>query len=374
MARAPIAPIALPMLLCLVSGAAGHGAMVAPLSRNAIDRFLHADVNASGRHLQHCGCANATTGKCRNGQACFWYSQGCTIGCPSCDNVTGRMQTDLCGLGKRATLNDPLHRSVNRAAAAGSDLDVYKHNPWRAPGTAPVVDACGMAGGSPGDQWMPEWGFFTDTTYAKKGDLGTHLPEVKTATVWRAGSVHEAVWQVEANHGGGYQYRLCPKTEAITEACFQMHPLPFAGSQFVQLSNGTRFDVKPTYVSDGTSPAGSTWALNPIPARCLSGKCHEGKQCTPPEPGNPDQTPCDDTPEPAFEPPCPEGSQPGLCSGNQPSEWMAAAVVDTIQVPKGLPPGEYVLGWRWDCEATAQVWSNCADLTIVAADSPDFVV
>ena len=28
----------------------------------------------------------------------------------------------------------------------------------------------------------------------------------------------------------------------------------------------------------------------------------------------------------------------------------------------------YVLGWRWDCEATAQVWSNCADVTLVAQD------
>jgi hypothetical protein len=27
--------------------------------------------------------------------------------------------------------------------------------------------------------------------------------------------------------------------------------------------------------------------------------------------------------------------------------------------------GKYVLGWRYDCEATAQVWSNCADITLV---------
>ena len=37
---------------------------------------------------------------CDNAQACYWYQQGCTIGCPTCDHVSGRVQVDLCGLGK----------------------------------------------------------------------------------------------------------------------------------------------------------------------------------------------------------------------------------------------------------------------------------
>ena len=28
----------------------------------------------------------------------------------------------------------------------------YQHNPWAAPGSAPVADACGLAGGSPSRQ------------------------------------------------------------------------------------------------------------------------------------------------------------------------------------------------------------------------------
>ena len=40
------------------------------------------------------------------------------------------------------------------------------------------------------------------------------------------------------------------------------------------------------------------------------------------------------------------------------------AVKDLLQVPAGLKAGKYVLGWRMDCEATAQVWSNCADITL----------
>jgi hypothetical protein len=33
------------------------------------------------------------------GQAAFWYSQGCFIGCPECDHVSGRRQTDICKKG-----------------------------------------------------------------------------------------------------------------------------------------------------------------------------------------------------------------------------------------------------------------------------------
>ena len=58
----------------------------------------------------------------------------------------------------------------------------------------------------------------------------------------------------------------------------------------------------------------------------------------------------------AFPPPC-DG-----CKGSN----HARAIRDLVKIPKDLAPGKYVLGWRWDCEATAQVWSNCADITVVA--------
>lgn len=70
--------------------------------------------------------------KCANGQAAFWYSQGCFIGCPTCDDESGRRQTDLCGLGKQQTLTDPKYWSLNRDAEPLSELDIYRHNPWRA--------------------------------------------------------------------------------------------------------------------------------------------------------------------------------------------------------------------------------------------------
>merc|ERR1712060_1036511 len=45
------------------------------------------------------------------------------------------------------------------------------------------------------------------------------------------------------------------------------------------------------------------------------------------------------------------------------------AIQDSLKVPTNIPAGEYVLGWRWDCEATSQIWSSCADITIVESDS-----
>ena len=51
--------------------------------------------------------------------------------------------------------------------------------------------------------------------------------------------------------------------------------------------------------------------------------------------------------------------------------WLARlrdniTIYDQLRVPDTLPPGEYVLGLRWDCETSAQVWQSCADVTITA--------
>ena len=71
-----------------------------------------------------------------------------------------------------------------------------------------------------------------------------------------------------------------------------------------------------------------------------------------------------------FDPPCYDTYLPtnnsdrllpfGLCSG----EWLTSVTTyDYLKVPD-VPPGEYVLSFRWDCEASAQVWQSCADITI----------
>ena len=45
---------------------------------------------------------------------------------------------------------------------------------------------------------------------------------------------------------------------------------------------------------------------------------------------------------------------------------VLAEIVDRIKIPAGLKPGDYVLGWRWDCEESNQIWASCSDITIVA--------
>ena len=115
-------------------------------------------------------------------------------------------------------------------------------------------------------------------------------------------------------------------------------PLEFVGSQALRWGGpgGEMENITGTYVTEGTLPKGSTWAMDPIP-------CDMG--C----PGCPGWT---------FEPRCKE--TPGC--GN----WMNGSrsdtdtnhcrctggttynmeIVDYVMIPEHLPSGEYVLGKR----------------------------
>ena len=37
---------------------------------------------------------------------------------------------------------------------------------------------------------------------------------------------------------------------------------------------------------------------------------------------------------------------------------------DNVKVPADIPGGDYVLSWRWDAEASPQIWSGCANVFI----------
>jgi len=278
-----------------------------------------------------------------------WFSNGCTIGCDKCDGLPANPNTKCrCNRCMNATVNDPKLRTYNRKAAAGSAEDIYKFNPWRAPGFAPVLDSCGMAGGGPKESCGE--GKYATTEFARQGDLGSNvLPPQPTGITWKAGNIVTAKWSIRANHGGGYQYRLCPATESLTEECFMRTPLPFASNttQILELVDAT-IQIPGKYVSEGTRPVGSTWAMNPLPY------------------SNP-------TSPPEFDPPCHEyvdhtKGDTGRCSGRDPYMTL---IVDKLVVPATIKPGSYVLSLRWDCEKSAQVWTNCADIHI---DGPDAVV
>eukprot|EP00928_Gymnodinium_smaydae_P057979 TRINITY_DN41202_c0_g1_i1.p1 TRINITY_DN41202_c0_g1~~TRINITY_DN41202_c0_g1_i1.p1 ORF type:complete len:381 (+),score=39.91 TRINITY_DN41202_c0_g1_i1:46-1188(+) len=362
-------------------GVAGHGAVISPRSRNSVDFLV--GVNVPAHWPSDRECTNITGGPCNNGQAAFWYSQGCFIGCPECDHLSGRIQKDLCGLGKQGTL-DPKYRTLNRNSTAGSPEDIYKHNPWRAPGQAPVADACGLAGGTPWKAEVSEAGVYTKTKYAEHGMKGTLLKPLEDgvkAAQWTIGGQAEVTWQVENNHGGGYSWRLCPADEPLTEACFQRHQLDFVqDGQGIVFKNGTVMPVQGTFITEGTYPVGSMWSMLPIPPDWLGPRCLPGPNdtastpnaCEPwenhnvdgpckPCPGTPgsDCSRCDNGPTPSFPAPYPHVVG---CDHSH-------AIKDVVKVPSDLKPGKYILGWRWDCEASAQVWSNCADIELVAADA-----
>ena len=103
------------IVVLALPGARGHGAIVFPKSRNAADGALSpwkdwywkpgmtengtdANVGSFSESGNHTEASYAS-----NGQACFWFSNGCTIGCDSCDgtnNHPGHGQQEFLYKGK----------------------------------------------------------------------------------------------------------------------------------------------------------------------------------------------------------------------------------------------------------------------------------
>eukprot|EP00965_Chrysotila_dentata_P218692 6190716-Pleurochrysis_carterae.AAC.1 len=80
------------------------------------------------------------------GLSCQWFSQGCTIGCGACTGDHTHKSGSVCNRTMAPTLPDvPKYRTFNRARKDPRG-DWTAAHPWRAPGHAPVYDACGVAG------------------------------------------------------------------------------------------------------------------------------------------------------------------------------------------------------------------------------------
>lgn len=360
----------------------------------------------------------ATAGTClgedptkipQNG-TCLWFNDGCMIGCNRCDGNARTQGKTGCNSSQpmEPTLPDRFRswpdETMPHPARHGScghvtesTDDFMKYHPWRAPGFAPVESSCGLAGG----YYTPMNGFPGNGGYPPKGVQhgmdGRHMPE-SVRTLWSRGSHQEVAVSVNANHGGGYSYRLCPKPgkfEQVTEECFQRYPLNFVGNtQWVQwgANASSRTPVTAARVSEGTNPPGSQWTRFPLPAcgGLLGGDAAGGSDVPGRVQAGPD---CNRT---QFMPPVPglfgygltqclfpdleiptaglfNGSR--LCTESEVKEvkrLFNVNFIDLVEVPPDLPLGDYLLSWRHDCEQTAQVWSACADITIT--DTPDMLV
>merc|ERR1712086_30320 len=386
----------------LVAMVTGHASMIMPPTRNSIDSTLAPWSN--GKHPatgvidpKAAPCTNGTS-PCDSGQGTFWFSQGCTIGCTHCTGNGSRIANfNHCpGTSIQPTLL-PKYRTANRASVPGSVADVFKYNPWRAPGEAPVYDSCGMAGGAN----VPSTAAaeYTTTQFAKQGELGTQVLRPRpTGTIWKRGTVAYARQQSTAPHGGGYIFRLCPANESLTEECFNRVPLEFATPD----KHTLRFadskldrEINATLVTEG---GGKGWMVWPWPGGSTGDLMYvvkPGEHCFYPNntrdngegPTVPGRAYCPGCGAPRYlsDGACPcQGQYPAVnisltcpevpphagsdlrftpdpAPGHSSSSY---ALEDGLKVPLDIAAGEWVLSYRWDCEMTSQIWQSCADLTI----------
>ena len=178
-------------LLILPTTVLGHGNMVMP--KNWFD--TNGDIGWGDGVACRAGSKLNITGA-NNPKACFWFTNNTFI--PGPETLPREMRTYHDGLVQAA------HGYVPPFP------DIYARNPWRSPGTAPIFSPCGVAGGNPhgcpvgappGNCIGGGYGYGPKAEHFRFPGLVT--------TDWQIGSSAEVAWTINANHGGGYSYRLC---------------------------------------------------------------------------------------------------------------------------------------------------------------------
>jgi len=352
-----------------------------------------------------------------------WFSQGSEIGCAAATGENcGLSGAPCCEEHMQPTLTDPdqlTHQLFPKTASSlylrGTEKNVstnpllsknpllttFQFNPWLAPGHAPVANSCGILGGWQYDESSRDYVAGPGDGYSnfkdgKGGPTNAHMPDPNMAVpagtggdvvlqadinrriqeaqgkkyatndnpVWKAGSQQKVSYSIFANHGGGFQYRICPidylRNGNLDEGCFVA--LEFVGEtswfEYYDLSNETDVSIPFTSVrvndanTNGVLPKGSTWTQIGLPS------CQDetSKICESPD----------------FENEVSKQGIYGWIMGNPSSLSPALAeivqsggfeIADKIQVPEGLS-GDYVFSWRWDSEQTPQVWTQCSIVTI----------
>jgi len=212
--------------------------------------------------------------------------------------------------------------------------------------------------------------------------MGPSVGPKVTPPRWPRGTQQVTAFNMYANHGGGYIYMLCKRTEFLQcrtdhlsepirsstreqqDAylkciwdCFESHVLDFADSQWLEYQEQKDMNVTMKPSNREGLPSQSTWRWIPIPDTTQitgggDGMCSWDAV----DSFSNDAVKLRFTEDFGAENVCDTGPKV-----HNPNNWQ---VKDKIILPDNLPVGEYLLSWRWDCYMADQIWSNCADVEI----------
>jgi hypothetical protein len=254
----------------------------------------------------------------------------------------------------------PLLPNYMRTMAGGHTVEIsggFAATPASAPGRSQVSSPCGLMGGTlegtmNAIKRLQSEGYdFSNLNEAEARRKGygrdSRSSDFKDvlSTKWVQGSLVEVGFGINANHGGVYSYRLCRRSDNLldlTEECFQAGILPFHGSQQWYQFGANSSHRRPLTAQRWKDPSsGAQWTRLPIPS-CSN---HDGQSCD----------------GPMFDPPY------GIYGygGDGIMDGFQVNVVDKLQLPADVLPGDYVLSFRYDVEDGGQVWLQCANVNVV---------
>jgi len=299
-------------------------------------------------------------------------------------------------------LSIPLETSTNHFAIASYGIidkaffnGDHSETPWKQPGHFNYELARDLISGYPqtlhpcgcnaGD--IENCAGVIDATGFGETTLGTTV----TPPIWAKGSHQETAWNAWVNHAGGHIYMMCKKTDfdscrdtklpanpaLATQAekdsylecvwnCFESHTLEWASTHDNAWAQKLQFqDDKCAYVTmtpeTKVGKDGHLWRYTPIPDSLQVTNGGEGK-CTWDSAVSFSNVKAREEFIASFgdEDVCDYG-----IDHHAPSDWH---VFDKVVVPADLDDGEYLLSWRWDAYMADQMWTGCADVTVVSSE------
>jgi hypothetical protein len=222
----------------------------------------------------------------------YWFQVGCYLGCLCAGRgkeAYPSPQDNDCPFPREPSNNEPDKRTFNVHNLSPKG-DWSKYFPWRGPGFAVPLDSCGIASGFKKNEVnygsRVSDGFQQgDKFIAANGGAKSVSASVNAASNhWMSGGTAEVSFTMVVNHGGGYQYRLCPKDAPdMDEACFEAGALDFAtSSSEIRFADSNRKSVTIQAVDVGANgdstvvnPPNKAWRRIPVPA-CA---CDSGGPC-----------------------------------------------------------------------------------------------